>query len=72
MAAITTRVVGAAVVIIVLAAASGLVVDATSDDDLYVFVIAGQSNAAYFNYNVNATNEEVPIIPQGSAFQSYL
>lgn len=68
MAAITTRVVGAAVVIIVLAAASGLVVDATSDDDLYVFVIAGQSNAAYFNYNVNATNEEVPIIPQGSAF----
>lgn len=38
------------------------------DDDLYVFVVAGQSNAAYYNYNVNIANEELPHIDSNMAF----
>lgn len=70
MAKLVSVTIGVVVAVILTVMTAGIINDAThgEDDDLYVFVLTGQSNAAYYNYNVNAANEELPSIPSDKAF----
>lgn len=70
MAKLPTVLAEVVVILVLVATSAGIITDITSseENDLYVFVLAGQSNAAYYNYNVNAANEELPKIGEWSAF----
>lgn len=39
-----------------------------SEDEIYVFVLTGQSNAAYLDYDVSVANSELTHISQGKAY----
>lgn len=61
----------ATVTVIVIAAAIMIINDQTEeynseDNDLYVFLLSGQSNAQYYKYDLSVANE-LPKIPYGSA-----
>lgn len=40
----------------------------SESDDIYVFVLTGQSNSAYYSYDVDVANAELPHIEQGKAY----
>ena len=67
------RLIGIVVAIITVAAVLTPVILEIEDEDdgkedMYVFMITGQSNSAYRNANVSVVNDEVEKIPFGSAY----
>ena len=59
-------------IVLISAVAIPIIGEATGkpapNDDLYVFMLAGQSNSAYYNADVSVVNEEVAPITDGFSF----
>lgn len=68
---IITVLIGATLCIVLLGSVLAPTINNVSDpeesDDLYVYLLAGQSNSAYYNANVSVANENQKI-PEGAAY----